>query len=150
MGASEPTQKQTYWTAAGALVAALVAAIVLAQAETWPFNTLSQRPTLEESRSFWQIVLSDRLTFGFFRMALVLFFLYLIASIPVLILHGRWITSLSPTGAKADEVTQQAASADKTISDLRAQVTRLEKERDDLYEMIRVETQPESENRAGG
>ena len=149
MGASEPTQKQTYWTAAVAVTAAVFAAILLSQLDIWPFDT-AERPSLNESRSFWQIVLSDRLTFGFFRLSLVLFFLYLIASIPVLVLHGRWITTLSPTGAKADEVTQQVQSADKTISDLRAQVTRLEGERDELYEMIRVETQPENGNQAGG
>ena len=56
-----------------------------------------------KSRSLWQLILDDRATLGFVRLAVLTMSLYVVSSIGALAVGGRWLRSISTTGIEADE-----------------------------------------------
>jgi hypothetical protein len=102
------------------VVLALCAGMLVAS--TWPFD-FRVRP-LPDRPSLAQFVLSDRLTVGFVRLALVLVALFVVVSIPALIVAGRWIKGFGRDGFSVDEAAKRdLASADQHLA-------RLSRERD--------------------
>jgi hypothetical protein len=103
---------------------ALVAVTIsLASKGWWPFDTSS--PSLPRTKpSFWQLLLADRLTLGFVRLAVVMLAVFVIASVPALIAGGRWLKGFGTGGLTADD----AALAVDVIADLRDELDRTTKE----------------------
>ena len=102
-----------------AALSALLTAIVLAATSVWPFATTP--PPLESKPSLWQLLLSDRATLGFARLALVALTLFVIASVPALLVAGRWLKAFGTSGLSADD----AAQADATVERLESELQRL-------------------------
>jgi hypothetical protein len=116
------TQRQLQ-TAAAAIVVA--AAVVLALASVWPFDT--EPPPLEPKPSLWQLLLSDRATLGFAKFALIALTLFVIASVPALLVAGRWLKAFGTSGLSADEAAQVDATTERLTEDLRTLRANLEK-----------------------
>lgn len=132
-----PTKRSIYGTAG----IGVLAVAILAGAGLWTFNV--EPPPLSFRPSLWQLLLADRATLGLARLAAAMFAGYIIVSIPVLILHNRWMTRLSPSGGAAEDITQEVAAAARTVGKLRAQVRSLEQERDDFRALVEQETRPD-------
>lgn len=81
--------------------AAVILAILLAAQSTWPFD--ASRPKLPPKPSLWQLLLSDYVTLGFVRLALVMLAVFAIASVPALAAGGRWLKSFGAGGFMAIE-----------------------------------------------
>jgi hypothetical protein len=94
---------------------AVLAAIVLAATRVWPFDTTP--PPLEPKPSLSQLLLSDRAILGFARLALVALMLFVIASIPALLVAGRWLKAFGTTGVSADDAAQQADVAVERLNE---------------------------------
>ena len=103
---------------------AVGAAIVLAATDVWPFNT--RPPRLEPKPSLWQLLLSDRALLGFARLALVALTLFVIASVPALVVAGRWLKAFGTSGLSADE----AAEASEAVETLQREVEGLNEKLD--------------------
>jgi hypothetical protein len=108
--------------AAGAAVAV---AIVFAVQHWWVF-TGSSVP-LPAKPSLAQLVLSDWVTLGLVRLGLALLAVFIIASVPALIVQGRWLKGFSASGVTADD---PIAAKDNAIDVLTAQIKVLQLERD--------------------
>lgn len=78
------------WIAAGAVVAP---AMFLLWLTKWPFTR--PHPRLPVRPSLAQLILSDRITLGFVRYAVVVTAVFVIASVPALIIAGRWLRAFS-------------------------------------------------------
>ena len=96
--------------AAGAFV---ILAVVLWATSTPPFS--GPVPRLPAHPSFWQIVLADRTTVGLVRMALIMLGLFLLASVPALIVAGRWINTFG--SSMAADAPPPGASARGDVED---------------------------------
>ncbi len=131
-GYQDPSRKLVL-SAAGAVVAL---GVLLAALHLWPFD--SRVPTIGRHPSLSQLLAQDKLTVGFLRYALVLSALFVAASIPVLVLHNRWVVKLSPSGLSTGELSD----ANATIDGLRAQLSEVGKERDEYRQMVESETDP--------
>jgi hypothetical protein len=109
-----------------AAAATLIAAFVIAGQEKWVFaKTLPV--TRRGNPSFTQQIFSDRATIGFVRFAIVLLALYVIASVPALLVGGRWLRGLSrPSVAAGDAVADGAI----VIADLKSKLKTVQAERD--------------------
>ena len=81
--------------------AAVVLAILLAAGSVGPFD--AARPKLPEKPSLWQLLLSDHVTLGFVRLAFVMLAVFVIASVPALVVGGRWLKSFGVGGLIADD-----------------------------------------------
>jgi hypothetical protein len=92
-----------------AAAAAVLAAVVLAAASVWPFETTP--PPLQPKPSLSQLLLSERAILGFARLALVALMLFVIASVPALLVAGRWLKAFGTSGVSADDAAQQADAA---------------------------------------
>jgi hypothetical protein len=75
------TQRVLQLSVALALVAV---AILLAAVRGWPFGASPPRMAATKP-SLWQLLLTDRVTLGFVRLALVLASVFVLASVPALI-----------------------------------------------------------------
>ena len=117
-----PTQRQLQ---AAAATLAVPAAVVLAGAHVWPFSTTP--PPLQPKPSLWQLLLSDRATLGFARFALVALTLFVIASVPALLVARRWLKAFGTAGLSADEAAQVDAAAERLNEELRTLRANLEK-----------------------
>ena len=127
------TRRHVQFLAAGSGV---VVSILLAATSVWPFDTTP--PPLEPKPSLSQLLLSDRAILGFARLALVALMLFVIASIPALLVAGRWLRAFGTSGISADEVAQTSgavAELENQAGTLAAQVDRLTRERDDAREL---------------
>jgi low affinity Fe/Cu permease len=69
----------------------VIVTIILWATSTPPFSDPPNR--LPAHPSFWQIVLADRTTVGLVRMTMIVLGLFLLASIPALVVAGRWINT---------------------------------------------------------
>jgi hypothetical protein len=81
--------------------AAVVLATLLAAASAWPFD--ASAPKLPARPSLWQLLLSDHVTLGFVRLAFVMLAVFLIGSVPALVVGGRWLKSFGAGGFVADD-----------------------------------------------
>jgi hypothetical protein len=106
--------------------AALIVALALAGAGRGVFRTGRIQPRA----SLWTVLLSDRVTVGFIRLAIVIAALYIVTSLVALALGGRWLSALSTRGFATEDawISQELARS-------RARQRALEEERD---EAVRV------------
>jgi hypothetical protein len=135
---TKPTRKQVeLWAAflAGA------AAIVLAVTGRWVFA----RSDIQADASVWDVIIADRTTLGFLRLALLMLGLFTVVSIPALMVAGRWIKGFSTSGLTADD----AKDAELALKDLRDQHDLVKKQRDELLTLLDEATSPGHGN-AGG
>ena len=129
--ASSPSSVATKWAIAQRRVAlALVfLAILLAAGRAWPFDASPPR----EHASLWQLLLADRLTLGFVRLALVAVALFVVASVPALIMGGRWLKTFGTSGLTADEAVDTTAALTRArleLAGVREELEAVKKERD--------------------
>ena len=129
------TSRGLQWTAAVLIV---VIAIFLAIANVWPFDNPS--PQLGSDPSLWQLMLSDHITLGFVRFSLVLLAVFVVASVPALVVGGRWLKGFGTSGLTADD----AADASKTLEEAKTKLDATAKEldavtreRDEAIELLR-------------
>jgi cytochrome b561 len=113
-------------------VTAVVVTILLAARSAWPFD--APRPRLPARPSLWQLLLSDYVTLGFVRLALVMLAVFVIASVPALVAGGRWLKSFGAGGLIADDATHLRDLLDVTERELERTTRALaamKKERDE-------------------
>jgi hypothetical protein len=106
-------------------------AILLAVSRAWPFDASPPR----EHASLWQLLLADRLTLGFVRLALVAAALFLVASVPALVMGGRWLKVVGISGLTADDasdVTTELAESRREVDRLRKELAAVRKNRAQL------------------
>jgi hypothetical protein len=137
-------ERPRQWLAATVVLAAVV---VDAAWRHWPFQSEPKPLAGYEHPTLWQLLLSDRLTVGFVRLAFVALVLFVVASVPALVVAGRWLKTFGTSGLGADD----AQDAAKAISELRrklalttqkldaanAQVERLTEQRDVAREVAK-------------
>lgn len=122
---------------------AIALTAVLAYSQTGPFNEAP--PTLGQEPSLWRLLLSERLTLGFVRLALAAGAVFLLTSIFVLVANNRWIVKLSATEVSTEELDR----ARETIRKYEEQVEQLTRERDEYRslveyrDMVEMETAPD-------
>jgi hypothetical protein len=113
-------------------------AIVLAIANVWPFD--GPQPSLPTDPSLWQLMLSDDITVGFVRFALVLLAVFVVASVPALIAGGRWLKGFGTSGLTADDVADASKALDEAKAKLDATTNELDaakRERDEAIGLLR-------------
>jgi hypothetical protein len=84
--------------------------------------------SLPADASVWRLLLDDRLSLGFIRLGAVAGAIYMIASVPALVVGGRWLRAVGPSGLTADELSAN----EQRFRDLEARYRRVKKERDQL------------------
>ena len=97
-------------------MAAVVVAILLAARGAWPFDI--PRPRLPARPSLWQLLLSDHVTLGFVRLAFVMLAAFVIASVPALVVGGRWLKGFGAGGLVADDAADLRDALDTTKREL--------------------------------
>jgi len=127
-------------------VALVSIAILLAVGRSWPFSASPPRARTDQP-SLWQILLSDRLTlgFGFVRLALVAAALFVVASIPALIVEGRWLKAFGASGVTADDASDVAAELaeySRELDRLRKELVAVRKDRGELIARRKGATAP--------
>jgi hypothetical protein len=119
--------------------AAVVLAVFLAMQSAWPFD--SSRPQLPVRPSLWQLLLSDHVTLGFVRLALVMLAVFVITSIPALVAGGRWLKGFGAGGLVADDAADLRDELDKTKRELDEVTRKLRAAREERDEAITVSRQ---------
>jgi len=122
------------YTAAVAIVAAVAVLIFLGFVVSWgPFgpDPYTLNPKIDPSPSIWQLLLSDRVTLGFGRIALAAIGLFVLASLAALSSTGRWINSLF--GARTDPAKERKRT--KAITDSTIEISRL---KDDVQQRDKI------------
>jgi hypothetical protein len=118
--------------------AAVALAILLAAQRAWPFDI--SRPKLPAKPSLWQLLLSDHVTLGFVRMAVVMLAAFVVASVPALIAGGRWLKSFGAGGLIADDAAGLRGALEVTWRELDRTTRDLEgvtKERDEAVALVK-------------
>jgi hypothetical protein len=121
-----------------AAIVAIVFAIVLAFTSLWPFDTTPPPPPSDPT--LWQLMFSDHVTLGFVRLGLALLALFVVASVPALIVGGRWIKAFGTGGLTADDAASanvELENAKKKLDDLALELDAAREERDRAIEMAR-------------
>jgi hypothetical protein len=94
-----------------------VALVVLAAwQEWWPFREEPTSARSYKDPSSWQLVFSDRVMLGFVRLGIVALVIYLVVSVPALIVAGRWLRGFGTGGVSTDA----AEEASKTLEQYEA------------------------------
>lgn len=70
----------------------------------------------EKEPSLWFFLLSDSVTLGFVRLGVIAVAVYAIASIPALIMGGRWVKAFGLSGVTADHETKDALDKAQELS----------------------------------
>jgi hypothetical protein len=125
-------------------VALVSVAILLAVSRSWPFDAAPPRVKTDEP-SLWQFLLADRLTLGFVRLGLAMSALFVVASIPALIVGGRWLRGFGPSGLIADDAADAAAAlarAQHELAEIREELEAVEKERDEARAALKAVKPP--------
>ena len=114
------------------LAAAIAVLVGLAVAGAAPFESPTPELVAAKEPSLWFFLLSDRLTLGFVRVGLIMVAIYAAASIPALVVGGRWIksfgTSVSADDAVKDEAKDTIAKLTKALQDMKQQRDRARQE----------------------
>ncbi|MGH2788734.1 MAG: hypothetical protein ACRDJV_12670 [Actinomycetota bacterium] len=105
--------------------ATIAGTTLLARYKVWPFGTTPLDPGDEPS--IWEVMLLDRLMIGFLRIGVVAVSLYVIVSVPALVISRRWMKGLSTAGLTADD----ARTADTTIEELQDELRATQEELQD-------------------
>lgn len=106
----------------------LVATVAFAVWRIWPFD--AKPIPFGSDPSLWQLILSDRITLGFLRLALIALGAFVATSVVALAIAGRWLKGFGTDGLTADD----ADKAESSIADLEEQVEELTDERDEALE----------------
>jgi hypothetical protein len=120
-----------------AAVAAVALVLVAAWQVWWPFREEPIPANDYSDPSSWQLLFSDRLMLGFVRLGMVALVIYLVASVPALIVGGRWLKGFGTGGVSTDD----AEAANKTIAEYKAETK-------DLTEKLDTATAQADEFRA--
>ena len=110
-----------------AALAAVGASAVLAYLEYWPFDASPRAVDGVRDPSVWQYLVGDRVTLGYARLTLVALAVYLLASVPALIVGGRWMKTVGTSGLGADE----AEEVKETVQESKEVVDELTKKLDE-------------------
>lgn len=138
-------KKTEFWQFLAAAVA-VGGLILLAHCRIWPFGT--SPPDLGKNPSIFEVLLFDRLMIGFIRAGLVGVVIYVVISIPALVVDRRWMKGLSTAGLTADE----ARKGDQSIEELQATLRETQEELDfqntqnDLLSELLLEYRTEQED----
>lgn len=119
-------------------------AVAVATLGLWPV------PGAMRERSWVELLFGDPILVGMLRMAIVADALYFIASVPALVIAGRWAKGLGTGGIVADDARAGAGDAleqaRQDVATLLSLNENLEKETGELWDLLDVETRP---NRMG-
>jgi hypothetical protein len=129
------TQRGAQWVGAALIV---LVAIVFAITNVWPFD--ASPPKLPADPTIWQLMLSDDTTLGFVRLGLVLLTVFVVASVPALIIGGRWLKGFGTTGLTADDAADASQALDDAkakLDDTAHQLEVVKQERDEALELVR-------------
>lgn len=115
--------------------------IAVAASKSWPV------PGAElPGASIVEALLYDRVLLGVLRLAILVVALYAIASVPALIVGGRWAKGVGTGGIVADDaktdVTVDVAEALRDMAALELENARLSRERDELLSLVDERTRP--------
>jgi hypothetical protein len=124
-------------------LAAVTAAVVacLAWRGWWPFAASPAGINSFEKPTAWQYLFSDRYVLGIVRLGAAAFALYLVISIPPLVVAARWAKGFGTSGIAADD----AARASRTLEDYEETVADLTNKLDAANETLsRVSQQRDS------
>jgi hypothetical protein len=119
-------------------VAAVTGAILLAAQSIWPFD--ARRRDLPPRPSLWQLLLSDHVTLGFVRLAVVMLATFVVASVPALAVSDRWLKSFGAAGLIADDAAGLRSALEATERELDRTTRDLEtatKERDEAVALVK-------------
>lgn len=105
-------RRAEYWAG----LAGVATVVVVASLKTWPV------PDGTAEASFVELLLGDRVLVGMLRLAIFAGAVYGIASIPALIVGGRWVKGLGTTGILVDDAR---AEADLAVEDSKLRVAAL-------------------------
>jgi hypothetical protein len=119
--------------------AAVVLAILMAAQSAWPFD--ASRPRLPLRPSLWQLLLSDHVTLGFVRLAIVMVAAFVIASVPALVVGGRWLKGFGAGGFVADDAADLRDELNKMKRELDEVTRKLKDAREERDEAIAVSRQ---------
>ena len=114
------------WIAAGL---ALAVVVILALNRSGPFSWDPPAPT--KDAGFFEELLGERYTLGLVRIGLIMLALFIILSVPALIVAGRWLKGISKEGLTVDD----AIAAEENIADLQRQLKEVTEERDTVAEL---------------
>lgn len=117
-----------------------MAAFAIIVARVWPVPE-----SLDGERTVLEAILDDVAVIGLVRLALVAAAVYFIASVPALVISGRWAKGVGTTGIVADDVAfsgETIARAKEHVRVLEALNEKLERERSELWQLVDVETAP--------
>jgi hypothetical protein len=106
----------------------------------WPFDESLTPAGSYRDPSIWQYLLSDPTTLGFVRLGIIALALFIIASVPALIIAGRWMKGLGTGGISADDAASARVSIEELqgrIRVLTADLERVRRERDRAREIAR-------------
>ena len=123
------------WVGAALIV---LVAIIFALTNVWPFD--ASPPKLPADPTIWQLMLSDDTTLGFVRLGLVLLTVFVVASVPALIIGGRWLKGFGTTGLTADDAADASQALDDAkakLDDTARQLEAVKQERDEALELVR-------------
>lgn len=128
-------RRREYWAG----LAAVLVAGGLAALQTWPVP-----PAVEGSMV--DVLLRDRVIVGLLRMSVVVAALYGIASVPALVVGGRWVKGVGTAGIVADERHREIPAVlehlEGEVADLRLDLERVTRERDELLSLLDARTDP--------
>lgn len=116
--------------------------MAIVAAGTWPVpHAVDAESTVLEA------IFDDLVLVGLARLALVAAIFYFIASVPALVMGGRWAKSFGTTGIVADDAQRElpavVADVERVLAGVRLENERLIRERDHLLSLIDAETKPE-------
>jgi hypothetical protein len=118
-------------------------AVTVAVLGLWPV------PGVVGERSWVELLLGDPILVGMLRLAIGAAALYFIASVPALVIAGRWAKGLGTGGIVADDARAGADALEQAmaqVATLRSLNAHLRKEKAELWDLLDVETRP---NRMG-
>lgn len=134
----ETPWRRASWAAAAGVTAV---AAVLAWTSTWPFDETP--PALDSEPSLWQLLLSDRITIGFVRLAFVALSVWVASAVPVFVAHGKWPTRFPWLGAERDDAADAVGRLSTEVEALRRQRDEYRRVAEEYRQMVDVETQPD-------
>ena len=83
-------------------------------------------------------MLSDDTTLGFVRLGLVLLTVFVVASVPALIIGGRWLKGFGTTGLTADDAADASHALEEAkakLDDTTKQLEELKQQRDEALQL---------------
>jgi ABC-type multidrug transport system fused ATPase/permease subunit len=136
---------QRTWQFLGALSASALT-FAAAWRGWWPFDA-SPPPTQHFAHpTIWQYLFSDRKVLGFARLIVFVLAIYLVASVPALVIGRRWMRAFGTAGIRADERERDAVIRDfrteageltEKLDEATKEIDRLRSERDQARTELR-------------